>query len=59
MATAFSFVAAVVGPGKRFPRLEWPVEQSLATAFSYVAAVVGPHLGGQFEDRAEGGLQSR
>ena len=59
LATAFSFVAAVVGPGKRLPRLEWPVEQSLATAFSFVAAVVVPHLGGQFEDRAERGWQSR
>ena len=58
LATAFSFVAAVVGPGKWFPRLEWLVEQSLATAFSFVAAVAGPHSGGQFEDRAERGWQS-
>ena len=44
---------------ERFPWLEWMVEYSLVTAFSFVATVVGSHLGGQFEDRAERGWQSR
>ena len=58
LAKAFSFVAAIVGPGEWFPRLEWSVAQSLVTAFSFVAAVTGPHSGGQFEDQAERGWQS-